>query len=139
MGASTFTIEKSPALGVVPLIPAAILALPTALIVDKMSKDYVQPKDQQILFLVYETEKDTRVCPICLPHQGKGFLPDDPDLIKIGPPQLGGDTHYGCRCHYEAITRKQIQETVLSSAYEAHLALEAYQIALVVKAARMVN
>jgi len=141
MGASTFTIEKSPALGVVPLIPAAILALPTALTIDKISKDIVQPPDlsQKIALLIYETEKDTKVCPICLPHQGKSFLPDDPNLIKIGPPQLGGETHYGCRCHYEAITIKQIQETTMTAAYQAHLALEAYHIAMVVKAAKMVN
>ena len=53
------------------------------------------------IFLTYQTEKDHRVCPICLPNQGLVFPIDYPDIIKIGPPELGGDTHYGCRCHYD--------------------------------------
>lgn len=52
------------------------------------------------IYLVYTTELDQRVCPICKNFEGRTFSPDDPDLIRIGPPELGGKTHYGCRCVY---------------------------------------
>ena len=52
------------------------------------------------IYLVYTTELDQRVCPICINFEGRTFKPDDPDIIRIGPPELGGRTHYNCRCVY---------------------------------------
>lgn len=52
------------------------------------------------MWLVYTTELDQRVCPICVNFEGRTFAPNDPDLIRIGPPELGGRTHYRCRCVY---------------------------------------
>jgi len=53
------------------------------------------------IWLIYRTELDARVCKICRPHEGKKFRPNDSRIIRIGPPQLGGETHYTCRCHYD--------------------------------------
>ena len=58
---------------------------------------------QDPTFLIYRTELDARVCPICKPHEGKKFRPNDPKLIRIGAPDLGGQTHFGCRCHYDLV------------------------------------
>jgi len=60
------------------------------------------PKEaRKPLFLTYKTELDARVCPICKPNEGLVFPIDSPDVIRIGPPDLGGETHYNCRCHYD--------------------------------------
>ena len=60
------------------------------------------PKEaKKPIFLTYKTELDARVCVICRPNEGLVFAVDDPNIIKIGPPDLGGETHYGCRCHYD--------------------------------------
>jgi len=59
------------------------------------------PKKAQIPFYYqYTTELDSKVCSVCSPHNGKKFKPNDPDMIRIGPPELGGETHFRCRCHY---------------------------------------
>lgn len=75
-----------------PLVIIPALILPTILI----PKKALDP-----VWLIYRTELDAKVCPICKPHEGKKFRPKDSDIIRIGPPQLGGETHYGCRCHYD--------------------------------------
>lgn len=60
------------------------------------------PKEaRKPIFLTYKTELDPRVCVICRPFEGLVFAIDDPKIIRIGPPDLGGQTHYGCRCHYD--------------------------------------
>lgn len=53
------------------------------------------------IYLQYRTELDSRVCDKCRPHEGKRFRPGDPNIIRIGPPELGGETHFKCRCHYD--------------------------------------
>ena len=78
-------------------IPAAFIPAiiaPTVLIPQKA-------KDP--LWLIYRTKLDAKVCTICDPHEGKRFRPDDPRIIIIGPPALGGDTHWGCRCNYDMV------------------------------------
>lgn len=121
IGVATFEIEDTD-MTLIPLIPLALLP------------DLVEPPVvPKIAWLIYRTEKDSRVCPICLPHEGKRFRPDDPKLIKIGPPELGGDTHYRCRCHYDIITAEQEQrrlnvnfEMQAEQAYNAYLVARAF-------------
>jgi len=76
-----------------PFIP---LLFAPAVLIPLIPKEAKKP-----IFLTYKTELDARVCPICRPNEGLVFAIDDPKVIKIGPPELGGDTHFGCRCHYD--------------------------------------
>ena len=78
------------------LIPALIpaLLLPNVLI----PKRALDPT-----WLVYRTELDSKVCPICKPNEGKKFRPNDERIIRIGPSEFGGETHHNCRCHYDMI------------------------------------
>ena len=109
IGAANFEIEDTD-MTLIPLIPLALLALPSSTKREKIERDFVEPpQPPKIAWLIYRTEKDSRVCPICRPHEGKVFRPDDPKLIRIGPPELGGDTHYRCRCGYDIITAQQEQ------------------------------
>jgi len=103
MGVGAFEIEEG--FGVVPLIPPVLLAITSSTKSEKIRSEFVEPRYPKITWLIYQTEKDSRVCEICRPHEGKIFRADDPTLIIIAPPQLGGDTHYRCRCHYDYITR----------------------------------
>ena len=96
MGYAFFEIKPTLAAIILPLIPLAVLAVPKS------------PPASKIAYLTYRTEKDSRVCPICLPHEGKVFKPTDPNLIRIGPPQLGGETHFNCRCNYDITTYEQL-------------------------------
>ena len=61
----------------------------------------IPTKAKNPIWLVYRTMLDSRVCSICRPHEGKKFRPNDPKIIRIGPPELGGQTHYNDRCHYD--------------------------------------
>lgn len=81
------TSKKSLALAFIPALIAPLVLIP---------KKALDPT-----WLIYRTELDAKVCPICKPHEGKRFRPKDSDIIRIGPPELGGETHYGCRCHYD--------------------------------------
>jgi len=140
MGARSFEIEKTSRGIIVPLIPLILLAPATAITVDKIKKEFVEPgavPSDKIAFLVYKTERDSRVCPICRPHEGKVFRPDDPNIIKIGPPELGQDTHYGCRCHYDIITESMVIRKFYQGMLELRdQALQAYVIVQVVKASQ---
>lgn len=140
MGAKSFEIEKTSRGIIVPLIPLILLAPTTAITVDKIKREFLEPDtidSEKIAFLVYKTEGDSRVCPICRPHEGKVFRPDDPNIIKIGPPDFGGATHYGCRCHYDVITQGMVIRKFYSGMLELRdQALEAYEIVQVVKASQ---
>ena len=139
MGATSFEIEKTKRGIIVPLIPLFLIAPATAITVDKIKKEFVEPgvDSGKIAFLAYKTERDSRVCPICRPHEGKVFRPDDPNLIKIGPPQFGGETHYGCRCHYDIITQGMVIRKFYQGMIELReQALEAYEIVQVSKASQ---
>ncbi len=126
-----------------PLIPLILLAPATAITVEKIKKEFVEPDSvdsAKIAFLAYKTERDSRVCPICRPHEGKVFRPDDSAIIKIGPPEFGGDTHYGCRCHYDIITQgmviRKFYQGMLEQRDQALQAYQAYEIVQVVKASQ---
>lgn len=133
IGATEFEIEDTD-MTLIPLIPLALLALPSSTSQEKIEKEFVEPPvTPKIAWLIYRTEKDSRVCPICLPHEGKLFRPDDPKLIRISPPELGGDTHYRCRCQYDFITAEQEQkrlranfEMQAAQAYNAYLVASAF-------------
>ncbi len=77
------------------IIPAAFIPAMLAPFV------LIPQKAKDPLWLIYRTELDGKVCVICKPHEGKRFRPDDPQLIRIGPPELGGETHFNCRCNYD--------------------------------------
>jgi len=81
------TSKKSLALAFIPALIAPLVLIPQ--------------KALNPIWLIYRTELDAKVCPICRPHEGKKFRPKDSDIIRIGPPELGGQTHFGCRCHYD--------------------------------------
>ena len=76
------------------IIPALIPSLLAPLVL-------IPKKAQNPIWLIYRTELDHKVCTICQPHEGKKFRPNDDRIIRIGPPELGGETHYNCRCHYD--------------------------------------
>ena len=91
---------------------------------DKTKTDKISPADilnpdniqenSRYDYLVYTTELDKRVCPICLKFAGKKFQYGDTNIIPIGPPEFGGKTHWGCRCHYMVIGIRQ-NEAVLKA------------------------
>lgn len=66
----------------------------------KQRKKKLRPGWSPIKYLVFHTELDSRVCPKCRPYEGRIFTYTSKDLVKIGPPELGGDTHWNCRCFY---------------------------------------
>lgn len=47
---------------------------------------------------IWVSERDGRVCPICLNLDGRTFDGNDPDLPTPGPEEKGGASHWGCRC-----------------------------------------
>jgi len=130
IGVAEFEIEDKNIL-MIPLIPLALLALPSATKKEKIEKEFVEPPEPPLIaWLIYRTERDSRVCEICRPHEGKVFRPDDPQLIRIGPPELGGDTHYRCRCGYDIITQKQERQQLDAQfQIDAQSALNAYLVA----------
>jgi len=82
-------------------IPPAFIPLLFAPAVLFPALDLIPKEARKPIFLTYKTELDARVCVICRPNEGLVFAVDDPKIIKIGPPELGGETHFGCRCHYD--------------------------------------
>lgn len=86
MGFTTFKTSKNRVPIAIPLVFVPSVLIPEA------AKNPIE--------LIYRTKRDTRVDDICLQHEGKRFKPNDPNIIRIGPPDLGGQTHWGCRCVY---------------------------------------
>ena len=130
IGVAGFEIERGLPLAVIPLIPPLILATTSSSRREKIEKEFVGPDTPpQITWLVFQTEKDARVCHLCRPNQGKVFRPDDPQLIRI-------PIHPNCRCHYDFITEEQELATLHSySAAQREYAYQAYTIAQVYWAA----
>lgn len=99
------------------LIPAAFL-IPGALLIpqlllsrsddtkqEKVESDIVEPEKPPVViaWLIYTTEKDTKVCKYCAPHEGERYRADDPELPKI-------PIHPRCRCHYDIISTDEEQQ-----------------------------
>lgn len=92
MGFAYFKTKKESIIGFIPFLIAPLVLMPHNVLIPEKAKIPI--------FITYKTELDSRVCPICEPNEGLVFNINDKNLIRIGAPQLGGDTHYGCRCHY---------------------------------------
>lgn len=94
MGYAFFKTKKNILpLGIIPFLMAPSVLIPRNELIPKAAKIPI--------FVTYKTELDAIVCPICVPNEGLTFPINSPDIIKIGPPDLGLDTHWGCRCHYD--------------------------------------
>jgi hypothetical protein len=48
--------------------------------------------------LIWVSERDNRVCPICQNLDGRTFDGNDYEIPLPGPEEHGGSTHWGCRC-----------------------------------------
>lgn len=114
------------------LIPSKLLSTEDSSRLQKIQAPMILPQDKmgmKIAWLVYQTEKDHRVCNKCAPYQGKPYRPTDPDLPLI-------PRHPRCRCHYDIITFEeevQIKQAAYMAnmmqqreAYEAYLAAQAF-------------
>lgn len=116
IGAAQFVIEKSDN-PLVPLIPLVLLAVPYSKLTKKVESDILEPVEppSKIAILIYKTEMDSRVCIICRGHRANHspglppsqYYPFSPEQPVIGPEQLGGDTHFKCRCNFDYITVQQ--------------------------------
>jgi len=121
--AFTFEVETKTNAILVPLIPLILLARPSGVRKENVEKEFVEPKDQaNIEWVIWRTEKDSRVCSICLPLEGLLFRVDDPEMVRVGPAEFGGDTHFGCRCVFDIITNKQVRKAFFNAAMEQYQA-----------------
>lgn len=133
LGATEFEIQSTKVLpAIIPLIPLIIIATPSSVSREKIQDEFVEPGAipvDKIVWLIYRTEKDQRVCPICRPDEGRLFRPDDPDLIKI-------PRHINCRCNYDVITERQVAERFrdeMNAMILEENAMRAYEIVQVVE------
>ncbi len=139
IGAVQFIIEKSDN-PLVPLIPLVLLAVPYSKLIKKVESDILEPIEppSKIAILIYKTEMDSRVCKICRGHRANHspglppsqYYPFSPEQPVIGPEELGGQTHYRCRCNFDFITIQQLQkmQQAKRKIYEAKI-IKATQIA----------
>ncbi len=117
-----------------PMLKGPDVSGPNAPKPEKITSDFIGPKEREVTirYLIYTTEKDARVCPICKPHEGKVFAPKSDDIITIGPEELGGQTHWGCRCHYDMETQFTYIEQLNAQFAKVY---QIYQVANVAKEA----
>ena len=113
------------------LIPSKLLSTEDSSRLEKVQAPYILPQDklgQKIAWLVYQTEKDHRVCNKCAPHQGEMYRPTDPNLPII-------PRHPHCRCHYDIITfEEEMQIKQAAYMHKQMQAREAYQAYLAASA-----
>lgn len=126
MGQAEFEISKegiSPAL----LIPGLAL-IPEILLQHPKPEDEINPPPGPITisWLIYVTQRDSKVCKFCSPHDGERFRPDDPEMVKI-------PLHPNCRCHYDIISHEEEKEIYqayflgrLMEKYNGELAIKSY-------------
>lgn len=123
MAYTFFEIEKT--FDVVPLIPLVLLGIPTSSKHKKIESDFVAPRPRvYVEFMTFETELDSKVCPICLNFAGRTYRANE-SIPIIGPPELGGETHWGCRCKFGIQTnfkRKQEMQAQLENIYDVYQA-----------------
>jgi len=137
MAYSFFEVEKKPiGLEFLPLIPAILLGYKTDKKSEKVDSPILEPEPTlvKIVRMFYQTEIDGRVCPICIAHREVSFAKGgwDPFYVNIpviGPEELGGNTHWGCRCHYDITTDFALHAQLIAELQEAHQVYEAAQIA----------
>ena len=118
-----------------PLIPAILLGYKTSKKLEKINSPILEPEPTlvKIVKMFYQTEIDGRVCPICRDHREVSFArggwdPLDPDIPVIGPAEFNGDTHWGCRCHFDITTDIELRAQLYAELKEAH---DVYQVAQV--------
>lgn len=137
MAYSFFEVEKKPiGLEFLPLIPAVLLGYKTDRKSSKVDSPILEPEPTlvKIVRMFYQTEIDGRVCPICISHREVSFAkggwdPHDVNIPVIGPEELGGDTHWGCRCHYDITTDFALHAQLTAELQEAHQVYEVAQVA----------
>jgi len=94
MGYAFFkTSKKNLPLGIIPALMVPGILVPRNTLIPEAAK--------RPIMITYKTELDAKVCVICRPFEGLVFEVNDPNLIRIGPPEFSGQTHWGCRCHYD--------------------------------------
>lgn len=125
MGEAQFEISKqtiTPAW----LLPGLML-IPEILLQHPKPEDTIIPESVpvKIKWLVYVTQRDSKVCEICAPDDGKMFRATDTDLILL-------PRHPNCRCHYDIITPQD--ERDIYQAYYLAQQQEHYDEEMAVKA-----
>jgi len=138
MAYSFFEVEKkSIGLEFLPLIPAVLLGYKTSKKLEKVDSPILEPEPTlvKIVRMFYQTEIDGRTCPICIAHREvsfdkRGWDPSDPNIPVIGPKEMGGDTHYGCRCHFDITTDVELQAQLYEELKEVYDVYQASQIAI---------
>lgn len=144
MAAYSFEIEDTTPLAAVPLIPLVLLAVPSGVRRENVEKEFVGPlPPPKVEWVIWRTKIDGRVCTICLPFEGLLFRADDPEMLRVGPPELGGDSHWGCRCNLDVVTDKEIRKMFFDAqmrefnAQQAELEEihEIYQVSLIAQTA----
>lgn len=117
--------------------PDLLVSQPTSPKREKIESEVIGPDlpvpEMKIAWLIYTTEKDTRVCPLCQSNEGKTFRPYWQSIIKIP-----GDTHPRCRCHYDIITEAEYNQLLQAQAFiteyfTRHEVLNAARVASVVQ------
>jgi len=59
------------------------------------SINFSTPLRSEQIMLIFVSERDSKVCPICLNLDGRTYNPGDPTM-----PEIPDDTHPNCRCRY---------------------------------------
>jgi len=113
MGATTFSVIKDS--------QVPILLFPIPLPVREPTDDLVR---RQIDKLIFRTQMDHRVCPLCEPYANDEFSPND----EI--PHL--PIHFSCRCSYDVIFKDEFE-----ASFEE--VKEIYQISSVAQVANMIS
>lgn len=123
MGTATFkTRKRIIPLGILPVLMVPGILIPQNALIPESAKKPV--------YAIYRTELDGRVCPICRPNEGLVFNVNDPNLIRIGPPEHNGQTHWGCRCHYD------MQFAVNAAVAKIQRMLKSIKVVQIVKAVK---
>ncbi len=116
-----------------PIVFIPLLFAPAILVPQNKTLEQYKliPKEaQKPIFLTYRTELDARVCPICKPNEGLTFPINSKNVIRIGPSELNGQTHWACRCHYD------IEQAVNAAVHKVEGMLKAMKMVKIVQAVR---
>ena len=118
------------------LIPHLLLSVAESTVLEKVTSHIVEPEAPtlKIAWLVWVTQKDSRVCKYCIIYEGRRFKPNDPNLPQI-------PVHLKCRCHFDIITEedeREIYNAMMLTHYymEQNAAIDAYNIVQAVELAR---
>jgi len=113
MGATTFMVIKD---NQVP-----ILLFPIPLPVRQPTDNFTR---RQIDKLIFRTQMDSRVCPICDPYSNQEFSPND-EIPHI-------PRHFNCRCTYDVIFNDEFEKSFTA-------VQEVYQVSMAARALKVIN